>query len=107
MSSLDVAKTIQQQIGGPAFVMMGAKNLMSTGSGPDEAGGLCWKIGRNAKGVTHVKVSLDGMDLYTVRFIKQHRAPSFEVETLAEDTGVYFDQLHKMIEAGTGMYLSL
>lgn len=87
--------------------MMGAKNLSSTGRGPTEAGGLVWKVMRNEKRVTHVKISLDFSDTYTVRFLKQKRAPSYEVVTLAEHEGVYVDMLHELISSETGLALSL
>ena len=96
-----VAKEIQRQIGEGALYMMGAKDLI----GGDDY--LTWKIGRNAKGVTHIKVTLDPTDTYTVEFIKVGRAPKFDVRTLAEHSMVYFDQLHKLIESETGFYLAL
>lgn len=92
---------IRNQIGHPAFVMMGAKNLI----GGDDY--LTFKIGRNAKRVTHIRVTLDPTDTYKVEFIKVGRAPNFTTKTLAEFDGVYADMLHKMIEDNTGLYLSL
>lgn len=104
---MSVAKTIAEQIGGPALYMIGAKNLTDTGSGPDEIGGLVFKIMRNAKGVTHIKISLDATDTYKVRFIKQKRAPSYEVIDLEILEGVYFDMLRGVIASGTGLALNL
>jgi hypothetical protein len=101
MADLAVANTIRDQIGGPAFVMMCAKNLV----GDDRA--LTWKVGRNEKKVTHVRVTLEPTDTYKVEFIKVGRAPGFKVETLGTHEMIYADQLHPMIEAGTGMYLTL
>ena len=98
---MSVAATIQGQIGHGAFVMMGAKILI------DEGNGLQWKIGKNAKRVTHIRVTLDPSDTYTVEFIKAGRAPRFEIKTLASHSLVYFDQLRGIIEAETGLYLSL
>ncbi len=104
---MSVATVIADQIGRKALYMIGAKNLMDTGKGPDELGGLCFKIMRNEKRVTHLKISLDASDLYTVKALKQHRAPSHRVETLEELSGVYFDMLHDVIAGMTGLALSL
>ena len=81
--------------------MMGAKNLL----GSEDA--LQFKIGRNAKRVTHIRVTLDATDTYTVEFIRVGRAPMFKTTPVADFSGVYADQLHAIIEANTGLYLSL
>jgi hypothetical protein len=102
MTNLTVAKTIAAQIGAPAFAMMGARDLVG------DVDRLTWKIGRNAKRVKAVQVILDtATDTYTVRFLHQKRAPSFEVVELARHSGVYVDMLHEIIESETGLYLSL
>lgn len=107
MNSIEVANTIREQLGHQALLMLGAKNLSSTGKGPNELGGLSFRIGNNAKGVTHIKISLHVSDTYKVEFIKQHRAPSYEVERLHVSEDIYVDQLHDLIERHTGMYTSL
>lgn len=101
MSDLRVAETIRAQIGRGAFVMMGAKNLI----GGDDY--LSWKVGRNAKRVTHVTVTLKLTDLYTVEFLRCSLKAKNPREVLEVSEGIYWDQLHAAIEAGTGMYLSL
>ena len=61
----EIAQTILQQLGGNKFIAMtGAKNLGFTNKG------LQMKIGRNAKGVTHVIIELTSMDLYDIEFVK-------------------------------------
>lgn len=95
-----VAMTIAAQIGNGAFAMMGAKNLLSS------ADSLQWKIGRNAKAVTHITVRLDPSDTYTVIF---HRVTKrgLSVVVKAEVAGVYVDSLHAVIESETGLYMNL
>lgn len=97
--SLVVANEIANQIGNRAFVMMGATNKMGWENG------LQWKIGRNAKKVTHVVVTLQDNDTYTVKFQRVGR--SYNVSTTAEVSNVYADQLHAVITEHTGLCLSL
>ncbi len=101
-ASLDVANTIHAQIGGHrAFMMMGAKNVLG------DINGLQFKIGRNSKGVTHITVTLDPSDTYTVEFLKMGRAPKFTRTVLGSFSLVGDDSLRSLIEENTGMYLSL
>ena len=95
---MTVGQTIAQQIGNKAFTMMGAKNLVASEDG------LQWKVGRNSKGITHVMVTLDPSDTYTVGFYKIRGA---NVRQVAKSEGVYVDSLHTTIECNTGLYLSL
>ena len=104
---MNIATTIADQIGRGSLFMIGAKNLGGTGKGDGELGGLSFKIMRNTKKVTHVKIALMGDDTYKVTFLKQHRRPSFEVETLDTVEGVYFDMLRSVIKGGTGLDLTL
>lgn len=101
MTDMTTANEIARQIGNRAFTMLGAKNLVG-----DEKS-LTFKIGRNAKRVTHIKVTLTPADLYDVEFIKVGRAPGYKVETLAKTEGAFFDMLHELIETHTGMATSL
>lgn len=100
-----VASIILDQIGHGALVMIGAKNILY---GDNH---VQMKIGRNAKSVTHITVTLKEDDTYTTTFT---RVPSLKqlirgqsVKTLAEVDGVYFDQLRPVIEKHTGLYTSL
>jgi len=95
---MQVAKTIQKQLGNQAFAMMGAKNLV---------GGknyLSFRIGRNSKGINYVKITLTSMDLYDIEF-GAIRGTNYKVKYEAK--GIYADQMHKIIEKNTGMYLKL
>jgi len=96
--NMQVAKTIQKQLGHKALVMMGAKN---------QAGGknyLSFRIGRNAKGVNYIKITLTAMDTYDVEF-GAIRGTNYKIKSEAK--GIYADMLHDVIEKNTGMYLSL
>ena len=94
-------KQLLQQLGGNKFIMMtGAKNLAV-----DKAKNtLHMKIGRNAKGISHLRIKLTGADLYDMEFL-QIRAGNIKVK--AKVKGIYADQLQKMFTKHTGMYTSL
>ena len=95
-SGKQIAQTILQQLGGNKFIAMtGAKNLGFTNKG------LQMKIGRNAKGVTHVIIDLDrGKDLYNIEFVKIRGVKRTTVKKLK---GVYADQLGKIFTKYTGL----
>jgi hypothetical protein len=95
---MQVAQEIQNQLGNKALKMMGAKNLV----GGDNY--LSFRIGRNAKGVNYIKITLTPADLYDVEF-GNIRGMNYKVKKSVN--GVYFDRLHDVIEKNTGMYLSL
>lgn len=101
MPDQNVAKTIARQIGNQALTMMGASNLVS------DQNSLTFKVGRNAKGVTHVVVRLNAHDYYDVEFVRfSMRAKEMRsVKAYREDVPV--DALHAILEAETGLYLSL
>jgi hypothetical protein len=94
----EVAKTIASQIGNRAFMMIGAKNLV----GGDNY--LRFRIGRNAKSVNIVTVTLTPADTYDVEY-GSLRGTSYKVK--ASEAGIYADMLHASIERNTGMYTSL
>ncbi len=99
---MTVANTILEQLGGRRFIVMtGAKNLSG------EKNSLTFKIPKAKSGITHVKVTLDPSDTYTVRFIKQARAPSFAITTVKEYSDIYADQLRDLFEHTTGLYTRL
>jgi hypothetical protein len=95
-----IAKTILKQLGGNKFIAMtGAKNLAHTNKG------LQMKIGRNAKGVTHVIIDLDkGKDLYDIEFVKVRGTSRKTVKKLK---GIYADQLGEIFTRYTGLNVRL
>jgi hypothetical protein len=99
MSNLQVAKTILEQLGGNKFIAMtGAKNLVGGETS------LSFKIGRNAKKISHVRIELDPSDTYTIKFL---RVRKLEVKEVSSFSGVYNDQLQAVFTANTELYTSL
>ena len=96
-----VPNTIRDQLGGRALYMLGAKNIWGEGHT------LGFKIGRNAKRINAITITLDPDDTYTVKFLRQKGAPTFEVTTVAEENGIYVDMLHDTITRNTGLHTSL
>ena len=96
-TDMTVANTIRTQIGGRALMMIGAKDLAG------DAKSLRFRIGRNAKTVTHVTVTLTPADLYEIVFI---RARGSKITEVAREE-IYADDLHRSIERNTGLYTSL
>jgi hypothetical protein len=100
---MQVAETILAQLGGQRFVAMtGARNLV--GEANRDRGALTFKVGRNARGVTHVRITLTDADLYRVETLKVRGGV---VATLADVQGVYADKLRQVFTAATGLDTSL
>lgn len=96
---MQIAHEILKQLGGNRFIAMtGASNL--TGR-PD---GLSFKIGKNAKKVTHVRVTLTAMDDYDVEFLSVRGTT---IKPVASVSGVYADNLRQSFESNTGLYTTL
>ena len=100
MSNLIVAETILKTLGGNKFRMMtGAKNL-----GGDE-NSLSMRIGRNSSNSNYLKITLNSMDLYDMKFCKLTR--KFEEKSVTEYCDVYNDMLTDVFTEHTGMYTKL
>lgn len=98
-ASANVAQVIASQIGNRALFMIGAKNLCASEKS------LSFKVGRNDKRVTHVRVTLTPADVYEVQFL---RCIGFKpTVTIAERENVYADSLNAVIETETGLRTSL
>jgi len=97
-NTLEVANTIKNQIGGKALFMIGAKNL----AGDEKS--LTFRIMRNTKQISFVRVTLEWSDTYKMEFLKVRK---HTLTTIAEHTGIYSDQLNTIIEKETGLYTSL
>jgi hypothetical protein len=96
--STRVGQTIADQIGARAFLMMGARDVLAS------ARGLQFKVGRNAKRVAAVQVNLDDDDTYTVTF---WAGRGLDWRAIGEVSMVHADSLRRVLEDGTGLYLSL
>lgn len=100
--SLEIAKTIYQQIGKRAFFMIGAKNFR----GSENA--LMFNIGRNSKNINFVQIALNSLDLYDVDFMNvQNRKTGLFVLPVYQIKNIYFDQLTEIIEQKTGLRTKL
>ena len=97
---MSVAREILNQLGGNKFrVMTGAKNFMGFSEG------LVMKIGRNSSNSNYLKITLNSMDLYDMKFAKLTRMG--ELKSVKEYDNVYNDMLTDVFTKHTGMYTSL
>jgi hypothetical protein len=94
----EVAKTILQQLGGAGRLkaMTGAKNFTADGQS------ISFQIPR-ANGVRAVKITLNAMDTYDLKFYGGNN----EWKVIKELSGIYDDGLKDAIESTTGLRLSL
>jgi hypothetical protein len=93
------ASELLKQLGGNKFISMtGAKNLTFSGLG------LVMQIGKNSKGVTHVRFKLSSKDLYDIDFLSIRGS---NVKTKSKEKGVYVDQLGKVFKKNTGLNVRL
>ena len=100
MSNMTVAKTILSQLGGNKFrVMTGAKNF----GGTEDS--LSMRIGRNSSNSNYLKITLNMMDTYDMKFCKLTR--KFEEKSVTEYNNIYNDMLTDQFTAHTGMYTKL
>ena len=112
MNNKEIAVTILQQLGGNRFVAFtGAKDFTTINNG------LRFKIGRNSSKANRIEITLNGSDLYDMKFIK-YRPFSVKVdhkkmevktieeksETVKEWNDVFFDQLQELFTEVTGLY---
>lgn len=99
MTDKTVAVTILQQLGGNKFIAMtGAKNFYALDNG------MGCKIGRNSKGVNHLKIILNAMDTYDMEFI---RVRNDKITVVSKANDVYFDMLQEVFTEHTGLYTRL
>ncbi len=98
-NNVQVAETILAQLGGSRFcAMTGAKNFVAIENG------VTFKIGRNDAGVTHVKITLNALDTYDVKYLRVWGA---KITEKGFASGIYYDQLRGSFEVQTGMAISL
>ena len=100
MSNLIVAEEILRTLGGNKFrAMTGAKNFGGTENS------LSMRIGRNSSNSNYLKITLNSMDLYDMKFSRV--SPKGGERSITEYNGVFNDMLDDMFTAHTGMYTSL
>jgi hypothetical protein len=99
-SDMSVAEEILRQLGGNKFcAMTGAKNFVGTSNS------LSMKIGRNSSDSNFLKITLNSMDTYDLKFCKLTKR--FEEKSVTEYSNIYNDMLTDQFTAHTGMYTSL
>lgn len=92
-----IAQEIIAQLGGSRFMAMtGAKNFLCGAS--HVAFRLPSRFARD--GINLVRIDLDEMDTYTVRFSKLWGAKE---TVIAEHTGIYCDTLQRLFSDATGL----
>jgi hypothetical protein len=92
--SNEIVQTLIQQLGNRSLFMVGAKQLVA------EERALRFRIMRNEKGVTHVRIELAADDTYTIEFLAVR---GMKVRTVAKTEGVYVDAMHETLERETGL----
>ncbi len=100
MADMNIANEIAKQIGAKAFFMMGSKKTLIGGKD-----NLSFKVMRNGKKVTHIRVTLDASDTYTVEFIRCWGTKAPNVLKTVKD--VYCEMLRSVIGDGTGLELRM
>tara|TARA_R110000787_G_scaffold217183_2_gene326064 strand:- start:1339 stop:1641 length:303 start_codon:yes stop_codon:yes gene_type:complete len=99
MSNLTVAKTILSQLGGNKFIAMtGAKNLAG------DENSLSMRIGRNSSNSNYLKITLNSLDTYDLKF---SRIVKYQETKVQEYSNVYNEMLTDIFTKHTGMYTSL
>ena len=98
------ADTIFGQLGGTRrlAMMTGAKNFSYGCTGNNETYAQ-FRVGRNAKKINLVKITLNSSDTYTVEFMW---ATAAAITIKADFTCVYNDMLKDIFESSTGMFLT-
>lgn len=103
--SKEIAQTILTQLGGNRFITMtGAKYFTAVENG------LQFRIPRAKGGIQFVTITVNGLDLYDVKFTKLKKskhAPAPELVTVAHETNLYADALQAAFTEHTGLYTKL
>jgi len=96
------AGEVLKQLGGNKFIAMtGAKQFAQD----KDKRMITFKIGGGAKNkINYIRITLTGMDLYNVEFIRIHGQKITVVEKV---DGIYNDQLQKIFTQHTGLYTHL
>jgi len=97
MVNKEVARTIMGQLGNKTLKMLGAYQFVALKNG------VKFRI-RGSRKINLIKITLNPMDTYDIEFWRI-RGTSFK--KVSEVKGIYFDQLHQVIEQETGLYTSL
>lgn len=92
-----VATEILRQLGGNRFIAMTGSKYFTCYNNS-----LSFKVGaRCLKGITHVKITLNSLDLYDVEFLRAWS--NNPVKTIATHCDIYNDMLQSTFKAETGL----
>ena len=95
----EIEQEILRQLGGNKFIAMtGAKNFIAG------YGILAFRIPKAMNGINAVRITLNSLDLYDMKFFRIY---GFDMKQVAEVNGVYNDQLQSIFTAKTGLYTHL
>jgi len=107
MTNVEIASTIVNQLGGNKFTTMtGSKNYMAI------KGGVRMDLTKNRSKANRLEITLDGLDLYTMRFYrytsgrlnkKTYAYIDDKVTEIKEIAGVYNNQLQSLFRTVTGL----
>jgi uncharacterized protein YfaS (alpha-2-macroglobulin family) len=111
MSDTTIANEILRQLGGNKFtVMTGSKNYLA------DKNSLRMKLTKNISRATHLKITLNGKDLYDLEFTRvipdrlNHKTYTWtpgSTEEVKVFNDIYCDQLQNIFTSITGMYTHL
>ncbi|MFA5071241.1 MAG: hypothetical protein WC511_02610 [Candidatus Pacearchaeota archaeon] len=91
----EMANTILAQLGGNKFIAMtGSKNFAYSDNT------LSFRVGRNAKNISGVRITLNGKDLYDVQYLKIR---GVKVTVAVEENDIYWDMLQVSFTKNTGL----
>lgn len=94
--TMEIAQTISQQIGARTFFMLGTQRKVAVENRQEQ--GLAFNI-RGSKLFNNVRVILEPSDTYRIEFL---RVRKFEIRNAKTVTGVYVEDMHRIIEDETG-----
>lgn len=96
---ISASQIVYDQLGGKRFmVKVGAKKMIQGNTT------LSFDVKKNPKDVTHVHIIIVFPDIYDVEFLKRY---DYETEILSASYNVCAEDLHKIIEEGTGLEIHL
>lgn len=102
MTNREIADTILEQLGGSGrlSLMTGASNYVAIEDG------VRFSLPRTItlKGINLVEITLNGSDLYDMRFMRYRAA---DCVTVSQVDDVYFDQLEEIFTQVTGLLTRL
>lgn len=104
MQATHFSEILLQQLGGGAFLAMtGSRDFVYD----DAARTLTFKVGKNDRKVTHVRITVEPSDTYRVEFLRVVTRGGYRVDTLRDESLVFVDALRRVFTAGTGLDVSL